>query len=176
MPPARSIWRCPPILKPSSARRRRITIGQSVKVIGTVTKFEDTPQIAVRRGADITPLQEGVALAKFVPLRSITEAERGQVGAHAGRDRRGDAGRQEHQTHAHRQDQRLTVLIWPDVWAALPQADLQPGAQLNVQGEVSVFRGDLEIVPELVSDLEVRSAPRPSRLKPNRSARSRPTM
>jgi DNA/RNA endonuclease YhcR with UshA esterase domain len=51
------------------------------------------------------------------------------------------------------------VLIWPDVWAALPQADLQAGAQLNVQGEVSVFRGDLEIVPELTSDLEVAMRP-----------------
>ena len=57
------------------------------------------------------------------------------------------------------QDQRLTVLIWLDVWATLPQADLQPGAQLNVQGEVSVFRGDLEIVPELTSDLEVAVRP-----------------
>ncbi len=136
-----------------------ITIGQSVKVIGTVTKFEDTPQITVRRGADITPLQEGVALAQFVPLHSITEADTGKWLRTQGEIAMVSPGEKNTKLTLTDQDQRLIVLIWPDVWAALPQADLQPGAQLNVQGEVSVFRGDLEIVPELMSDLEVAVRP-----------------
>jgi DNA/RNA endonuclease YhcR with UshA esterase domain len=59
-------------------------------------------------------------------------------------------------------------LIWPDAWAVLPQADLQPGAQVSVQGEVSLFRNELEIVPELPSDLEimVRAAPEAAQAKP----------
>jgi DNA/RNA endonuclease YhcR with UshA esterase domain len=136
-----------------------ITVGQSVKVIGTVTKFEDTPQIAVRRGADITPLAEGVELAKFVSLRNITEADTGKWVRTQGEVAVVAPGEKNTKLTLTDQDQRLTVLIWPDVWAALPQADLQPGAQLNVQGAVNVFRGDLEIVPELVSDLEVAVRP-----------------
>ena len=136
-----------------------ITIGQSVKVIGTVTKFEDTPQIAVRRGADITPLQDGVALAKFAPLRDITAADTGKWVRTQGEIALVTPGDKNTKITLTDQDRRLTVLIWPNVWAALPQADLQVGAQLNAQGEVSVFRGDLEIVPELVSDLEVTVRP-----------------
>ncbi len=136
-----------------------ITVGQSVKAIGTVTKFEDTPQIVVRRGADITPLQEGVALAQFVPLRSITEADAGKWVRTQGEITLVTPGDKNTKLTLTDQDQRLTVLIWPDVWAALPPADLQPGAQLAVQGAVNVFRGDLEIVPELVSDIEVLARP-----------------
>jgi DNA/RNA endonuclease YhcR with UshA esterase domain len=136
-----------------------ITIGQSVKVIGTVTKFEDTPQITVRRGADITPLLENVALAQPMPLRNITEADNGKWVRTQGVIALVTPGDQNTKLTLTDQSQRLTVLIWPDVWAALPQVDLQPGAQLNVQGAVNVFRGDLEIVPELVSDLEVMARP-----------------
>ena len=136
-----------------------ITIGQSIKVIGTVTKFEDTPQIAVRRGADMTPLAEGVELAKLVPLNSITAGDAGKWVRTQGEIVLVTPGDKNTKITLASQDQHLTVLIWPDVWAALPQADLQPGAQLNVQGAVNVFRGDLEIVPELTSDVEVAVRP-----------------
>jgi DNA/RNA endonuclease YhcR with UshA esterase domain len=136
-----------------------ITIGQSVNVIGTVTKFEDTPQIALRRGADIAVLPEGVALAQFTPLHTITDADSGKWVRTQGEIAVVTPGEKNTKITLTDQDQRLTVLIWPDVWAVLPQADLQPGAQLNLQGEVSVFRGDLEIVPELASDLEVAVRP-----------------
>jgi DNA/RNA endonuclease YhcR with UshA esterase domain len=46
--------------------------------------------------------------------------------------------------------------MWQDVWSALTAAtDIQPGAALSAQGEVSVFRGELEIVPEIPADVSV---------------------
>lgn len=132
-----------------------ITVGQSLQAIGTVTKFENTPQITVRRGADITLLQEGVALAKFVPLTGITAADAGKWVRTQGEIAQVAPDAKNTRITLTNQDQRLIVLIWPDVWAALPQAELQPGAQLAVQGEVNVFRGDLEVVPELAVDVEV---------------------
>jgi hypothetical protein len=59
------------------------------------------------------------------------------------------------------------VLIWPDAWARLPQADFQPGAKLTVRGEVNLYKGDLEIVTELPSDVEVlaRAAPVAAQVK-----------
>jgi DNA/RNA endonuclease YhcR with UshA esterase domain len=138
-----------------------ITIGQSLQVLGAVTLFEDTPQISVRRGADITPLKEAVALAKFVPLSEITEANAGKWVRTQGEIANVTPGDKNTRLTLSDKDKRLTVLIWPDAWAALSQADFQPGAELTVQGEVNLFRGDLEIVPELPSDLEVlaRAAP-----------------
>ena len=50
----------------------------------------------------------------------------------------------------------VTVLLWQDVWDALGKVDeIQPGTTLSVQGEVSVFRGQLEIVPEIPQDVAI---------------------
>ncbi|CAG0937437.1 hypothetical protein TFLX_06366 [Thermoflexales bacterium] len=145
-----------------------ITINQSIHVIGTVTKFEDTPQITVRRGADITALKEAVALAQFTPLSQITEAQAGQWARTQGEIVKVTPGEKNTKLTVSDKDNRLIVLIWPDTWAVLPQADFQPGAQLAVQGEVSLFRSELEIVPELASDLEImlRAAPVEALAKP----------
>jgi DNA/RNA endonuclease YhcR with UshA esterase domain len=145
-----------------------ITIGQSIQVLGTVTKFEDTPQLTVRRGADITTLADAVALAKFVPLAEITEANAGRWARTQGEITHVATGDKNTKLTLSDGDQRLIVLIWPDAWAVMPQADFEPGAQVSVQGEVSVFRNDLEIVPELPSDLEVmvRAAPVAAQPKP----------
>ena len=132
-----------------------ITIGQSIQVVGTVTRFNDVPQIAVRRGADITPLKEAVEVAKFVPLAEISETNVGQWARTQGEIVTVSPGEKNTKLTLSDNGKRVTVLIWPDAWAALPQADLQPDAKLIVQGEVNLFNGDLEIVPELPSDVEV---------------------
>jgi DNA/RNA endonuclease YhcR with UshA esterase domain len=145
-----------------------IAIGQSIQVLGTVTKFEDTPQLSVRRSSDITPLADAVALAKFVPLTGITEANVGQWARTQGEIANVTPGDNNTKLTLSNGDKRLIVLIWPDVWVVLPQDDFQPGAELSVQGEVSLFRGDLEIVPELPSDLEIitSAAPLTAQAKP----------
>jgi DNA/RNA endonuclease YhcR with UshA esterase domain len=132
-----------------------ITVGQSIQVVGTVTRFNDTPQLAVRRGADITPLKEAVALAKFVPLAEISETNVGQWVRTQGEIVTVSPGDKNTKLTLSDSGKRLTVLIWPDTWAALPQADFQPGAEVTAQGEVNLFNGDLEIMPELPSDVEV---------------------
>jgi DNA/RNA endonuclease YhcR with UshA esterase domain len=145
-----------------------ITIGQSIQVLGAVTKFNDTPQIAVRRGADMSALKEAVALARFVPLLAISETHAGKWVRTQGVIATVMPGDANTRITLSDKDKHLIVLIWPDVWIALPQADFQPGAELAVQGEVSLFRGDLEIVPELASDVEVlvSSVPVEAQAKP----------
>jgi DNA/RNA endonuclease YhcR with UshA esterase domain len=145
-----------------------ITIGQSIQVLGTITKFEDTPQLTMRRGADITSLADAVALAKFMPLPEISETNVGKWVRTQGEIAQVAPGDKNTKLTLSDKDKRLTVLIWPDAWAVLPQDDFQSGTKLSVQGEVSLFRGDLEIVPELPSDLEVlaRATPVEARAKP----------
>jgi DNA/RNA endonuclease YhcR with UshA esterase domain len=145
-----------------------LTVDQSIQVLGTVTKFEDTPQLTVRRGADITSLKDAVALAKFVPLAAITEANVGKWVRTQGEIAQVSPGDKNTKIMLSDGTKRLTVLIWLDAWDVLPQADFQPGAELSVQGAVSFFRGDLEIVPELPSDVAVltRAAPVAAQAKP----------
>jgi DNA/RNA endonuclease YhcR with UshA esterase domain len=147
-----------------------ITIGQSIQVVGAVTLFEDTPQISVRRGADITALKDAVEPARFVPLPEITEAHVGKWARTQGEIVDVTPGDKNTKLILSDKDRRLTVLIWPNAWAALPQADFQPGAKLTVRGEVNLFNGDLEIVTECPPIWKCWHAPRPPRRKPNRSA------
>ena len=49
-----------------------LEVGQSIEVSGAVTLFDATPQLSLRRSADIQPLGERVAFAKFTPLIDLT--------------------------------------------------------------------------------------------------------
>ncbi len=136
-----------------------ITVGDSINVVGVVTLFEHTPQITVQHGADMTPLQEPVAFAKFTPLSDVTEAQAGQWVRVQGEVTQVTPGDTNTRLILSKGDQQLTILIWPDLWATLPQADLQPGAEISVVGPINVFRGELEIVPEIPADVAVITRP-----------------
>jgi DNA/RNA endonuclease YhcR with UshA esterase domain len=151
-----------------------LTINQSIQVIGTVTKFEDTPQLTVRRGADITSLKEAVALAKFAPLSEITEAQAGQWVRTQGEIVKVTPGDKNTKLTLSDKDKRLTVLVWPDAWAMLP-ADFQEGAELAVQAR-SAFAAIWRSCRNCRLMWKCWCAPRRSRRRPNRSDRSRPTM
>jgi DNA/RNA endonuclease YhcR with UshA esterase domain len=54
---------------------------------------------------------------------------------------------------------RADVLLWQDVYAVLsPTLQLTEGAQVSVQGEVSLYRGAIEIVPEMPADVTLVAA------------------
>ncbi|MBN1977331.1 MAG: OB-fold nucleic acid binding domain-containing protein, partial [Anaerolineae bacterium] len=56
----------------------------------------------------------------------------------------------------------ITLLLWQDVYEALPEsAALGVGAEIEVQGEVSEYEGELEVIPELAEDVRVLSAAPP---------------
>ncbi len=149
----------PTDLEPIVGATPPITVGDSIGVVGTVTRFEDTPQISVRRGADIAPLSEAVALAKFTPLNEVTGALNGQWVRVQGEVATVTPGDKNTRLILSKGNDRLTVLIWPDLWALLPQFDLQPGAEITVQGPINVFRAEVEVIPEIPADIEVVTRP-----------------
>jgi DNA/RNA endonuclease YhcR with UshA esterase domain len=57
----------------------------------------------------------------------------------------------------------VTLLLWQDLWEVVPERSaLAQGATLRVLGQVAEYGGDLEIIPELPSDVMVVAAGRPS--------------
>jgi DNA/RNA endonuclease YhcR with UshA esterase domain len=59
---------------------------------------------------------------------------------------------------------RAEVVLWRDLYNVIsPSLQLTEGAQVSVQGEVSLYRGEIELVPELPADVTlVAAAPAPT--------------
>jgi DNA/RNA endonuclease YhcR with UshA esterase domain len=61
----------------------------------------------------------------------------------------------------------ITLLLWQDIYAGLqdPTA-LTETVRLSVRGEVAEYQGDLELVPQLPSDIEIISIAEPASVTP----------
>ena len=146
----------PPAAADMAGLLPRLVPGQALEVIGGVDLYGDTPQVSVGRWSDLAPLEGQMPIA---PARRAGELAAGDVGRWArlrgtvaeARPLAAGAGLKLALDDGTGQ---VTVLLWDDLLRALPGAEnLADGATLEVQGQVAEYRGELEIVPEVVSDL-----------------------
>ncbi len=138
--------------------------GQGITVTGTVTLYKDQVQLSPARVQDIAvgpaPYATDQAPRK---LSELSAADEGQVvrveaavtklaGLKGGLKATLDDG-----------TGQVVLLLWDSVYGGLddPLA-LDVGARLRVLGEVKVYQGELEVVPQRPQDIEiVTAAPRP---------------
>lgn len=133
-----------------------VKVGQAVQVTGAVDRYKGTPQVSVGRGSDLVVLDEAIAIA---PTRAIGELGKEDVGGMAAvegvitRVSPFSAGVKLTLDDGHGM---VTLLLWQDLYDGLPERRaLLPGATVRAQGVVSEYRGELEIVPEIPSDVTV---------------------
>ena len=141
--------------------------GQSVQVIGAVDEYRSAPQISLGRGSDLSLLEESLSVA---PMRraadlsasdigdlvlleaAVTEIEPFSAGLKAVLDDGSGS---------------VVLLLWQDLYESLDQrASLVEGSLVRVQGKVNEYRGRLEIVPEVPSDVSVSVVPRDREVEP----------
>ena len=144
-----------------------ITVGQSVQVAGVVTLHDTTPQLTLNRGADLSILSDMLSVAAPATIESLSEASAGHWVSVQGTLEKITPFSAGSKLTLSEGGKRVTVLLWQDLWEALNQSqsladELQPGAQISVQGEVSSYRGQLEIAPEVPQDVVlIAAAPTP---------------
>jgi DNA/RNA endonuclease YhcR with UshA esterase domain len=135
-------------------------IGQSVSVEGAVDHYRGTPQISLGRGSDLVVLHEAVVIA---PERRMGELSTGDVGSMAtveGMISRVNTFSSGTRCTLDDGTGTITLLLWQDLAASLPDRDaLTEGALVRVRGVIEEYGGDLEVVPELPSDLLVLASP-----------------
>ncbi|MFP4346146.1 MAG: hypothetical protein ACLFU8_15725 [Anaerolineales bacterium] len=138
--------------------------GQGIVVTGTVTLYRDAPQL--------TPASvDEIVLAALPPEELVVVEERalgqlspddeggwyrvqGRIVALQG-FKGGVKGTLDDGTD------QVVLLLWESVYAALePPTALDVGAEVEVVGEISVYEGELELVPEGPEDVRIR-APAP---------------
>lgn len=138
--------------------------GQSVEVVGAVSLYGDTPQLVPASVADIVPLEQRAHIAAEKLIGQLATTDLGQLVAVCGIVTNLDAFSSGVKITLDDDTGEVVVLLWQDVYDGLPDpAALDVGAEVQVQGEVSQYRGALELTPELAGDVQIlAAAPLPS--------------
>lgn len=139
-----------------------IVEGQGLAVTGTVTLYRDEPQITPASLEDVrlvaAPPEEIVAIESR-ELGSLTAADEGgwyrvqgrvvaMTGLKGGMKATLDDG-----------TGQIFLLLWDSVYDALPEPQaLDVGAEVEVEGEIQLYEGDLELVPEQPEDIRIQVA------------------
>jgi DNA/RNA endonuclease YhcR with UshA esterase domain len=139
-----------------------VAVGQALQVTGAVDRYQDTPQLSVGRGSDLLVLDEPLAIAPSRRIGELSTADVGRLFSVEGVIARVSTFSGGVKCLLDDGSGTVTLLLWQDLYNALPERDaLARGATVRSVGEVSEYGGDLEIVPELPSDLAVLTAAEP---------------
>ncbi len=139
-------------------------VGQSLEVIATVSLYRNTPQLVPSSVQDIVPLAETVPVAEKRPIGSLSAADEGRLVTVQGTVQRAEAFSAGYRLTLDDGTGSVTVVLWQDLYRALPDpSSLQTGAQLEVTGEVAVYRNTLEVVPVRPRDVVLLTGPPPAR-------------
>jgi DNA/RNA endonuclease YhcR with UshA esterase domain len=125
--------------------------GDSVELSGVVTLYEDTPQIALTTYGHLLKLDEPLEIAPLTPVRDLTAGRYARVEGEVIQLKPFSAGVKLTLDDG---GGRVTVLVWDDVYTALvDRADIVEGAVASAVGQVTSYRGELELVAEVPADL-----------------------
>jgi DNA/RNA endonuclease YhcR with UshA esterase domain len=143
----------------------RLVPGQALQVTGAVDLYRNQPQVSVGRWSDLVLLEGKVPLA---PVRRAAQLTTSDVGCWV--HLRGSVAEARPFSNGLKLalddgTGQVTVLLWNDLLRSLPAEDLVKGASLEVQGQLAEYRGELEIVPELASDLLLLRPPTPPEVR-----------
>ncbi|MCL7454381.1 MAG: OB-fold nucleic acid binding domain-containing protein, partial [Anaerolineae bacterium] len=144
--------------EPSAAGGRVpvLHVGQSVQVVGTVDEYRGVAQVSVGRASDLVILGEELAVAPARRIVELTAGDVGQMISVEGTVTRVDPFSAGVKCTLSDGEGLVTLLMWQDFYDGLADASLlEEGATVRVQGEVSEYRGELEVVPELPADVQV---------------------
>jgi DNA/RNA endonuclease YhcR with UshA esterase domain len=133
-----------------------VAVGQTVQVAGALDEYRGSAQLSVGRGSDLLVLDETMAIAQQQPIGDLTTGEARRLVAVEGVITQVSTFSAGTRCTLDDGSGTVTLLLWQDLYDALMQPGaLVRGATVRVQGKVAEYRGELEIVPELPSDVTV---------------------
>lgn len=132
--------------------------GQSVEVAATVDLYRDTPQLVPATVHDFVLLEEPVMLAQPAPIATLTAQDVGRLVVLHGLVTRSERFSSGLRLLLDDGTGSIAVVLWDDVWGSLVgEQAVAIGAQVQVTGEVVVYRDELELVPLRAADVELLS-------------------
>jgi DNA/RNA endonuclease YhcR with UshA esterase domain len=136
--------------------------GQAVEVVATVSLYGDTPQLVPASVADIVPLDQPLPVAVEKQIGKLTTADVGQLAIVRGTVTEVEPFSAGVKLTLDDGSGTIVALLWQDVYDGMyNRAEPEVGAEVQVQGEISQYRGELEVIPELVEDVQILVAAAP---------------
>jgi DNA/RNA endonuclease YhcR with UshA esterase domain len=136
-----------------------VEIGQPVEVAAAVSLYRETPQLVPASTADMSPLDEDVSIAAERFIVELSEGDVGRWVAVRGTVTRMDPFSKGIKLTLDDGSGRLALLLWQDIHDGLRNGpEPAVGAEIQARGELSEYRGELELVPELPADVQVLAA------------------
>ena len=123
-------------------------VGQSLEVIAAVSLYRNRPQLVPSSVQDIVPLAEAVPVAKKRSIGSLSAADEGRLVTVQGTIQQAEPFSAGYRMTLDDGTGSATVLLWNNLYRALPDpSSLRTDAELEVTGEVTIYRNTLEIIP-----------------------------
>ena len=139
-----------------------LPVGQPVEVVAAVSLYGDTLQLVPASVADVVPLSQTVPLATEKQIGALTTTDVGQLVIVRGTVTEVDPFSAGVKYMLDDGTGTIILLLWQSVYDGLPDpAALNVGAEVQAQGEISQYRGELEVIPELAEDVQVLVAAAP---------------
>ena len=140
--------------------------GQSAEATGAVTLYRDTPQITLGRSDALYALADSVPIASAARVADLG-ARVGQWAVVRGAVVQVNSFSAGVRLMLDDGTGRADVVLWRDLYAVIsPTLELIEGTQVAVQGQVSLYRGAIEIEPELATDVTLVAAALPTAPRP----------
>jgi DNA/RNA endonuclease YhcR with UshA esterase domain len=135
--------------------RRDLYPGSQVRVVGEIDEYGGDLEVIPEEGAHVEVLAPGDrAPVEVRPVGDVTPADEGRLFTIEG-----VVGRTEDQgwLYIWIGDESGEVLVYvPERVVEFLPAGVGPGVRLRVTGEVDIYKGVLEIIPQAGADVEVR--------------------
>jgi DNA/RNA endonuclease YhcR with UshA esterase domain len=136
-----------------------LPIGQPVEVVAAVSLYNNTPQLVPASLTDIVPLTEPMPVAAAKHIGELTTADVGQLALVRGTLTEVNPFSAGVKFTLDDTTGSIIMLVWQSVYDTLGDpTELDIGAEIQVQGELSQYRGELEVVPQLADDMQVLAA------------------
>jgi DNA/RNA endonuclease YhcR with UshA esterase domain len=139
-----------------------LSVGQPVEVVAAVSLYGDTPQLVPASTADIVAPVQPVAAAVEKQIGELTTSDVGRLVVVRGGVMQVESFSTGVKLTLDDGTGEVVALLWQSIYdELLDPAALDVGAEVQVQGEVSQYRGELELIPELAEDVQLLSAAPP---------------
>ncbi len=137
-----------------------VKVGQPVEVVAAVSQYEGTAQLVPASVADIVSLDAEVPIAARRFVLELSRQDAGRWVAVRGTVVGVDPFSKGVKLKLDDGSAAIAVLLWQDVYEALGDelrdvSELAPGAEIEAQGELAEYRGQLEVIPELAADVRM---------------------